>query len=102
MRILLAIDGSEHGEAAVDEIARRHSAADRELRVISVVNPPMPPSAELLATSSGYHGELEKIEREGARGAIEKAAARLRESLDGGQYQDHNGSPLRLAKASHP
>ena len=83
MRILLAIDGSEHSDAVVDEIAHRHSPADSEVRIISVVNPPMPPSAESLATSSGYHGELEKIEREGARQAIEKAAARLRESLEG-------------------
>ena len=87
MRILVAIDGSEHSEAAVDEIAHRHSPADSEVRVISVVNPPMPLSAESLATSAGYHGELEKIERERARRAIEKAAARLRESLEGGSVK---------------
>jgi nucleotide-binding universal stress UspA family protein len=83
MRILAAIDGSEHSNAVVDEIARRHSPADSEVRIISVVNPSMPLSAESLATSAGYHGELEKIEREGARSVIEKAATRLRESLEG-------------------
>ena len=40
MRILLAIDGSEQSEAAVDEIARQHFPADTEVRVISVVEPP--------------------------------------------------------------
>ena len=40
MRILLAIDGSEQSEAAVDEIARQHFPADSEVRVISVVEPP--------------------------------------------------------------
>ena len=37
MRVLLAIDGSEHSEAAVDEIARQHFPAESEVRVISVV-----------------------------------------------------------------
>ena len=69
MRILVAIDGSEHSEAAVDEIARCHYPADSEVRVVSVINPPMPLSAELLATSAGYHGELEKMERERDLGA---------------------------------
>ena len=87
MRILVAIDGSEHSEAAVDEIAHRHSPPGSEVRVISVVDPPMPLSAESLATSAGYHGELEKIEREGARRAIEKAAARLCESLNEGSMK---------------
>jgi len=87
MRILVAIDGSEHSEAVLDEIANRHSSGDSELRVISVVNPPMPLSAESLATSAGYHGELEKIEREGARRAIAKAAAKLRKSVKGGSVK---------------
>lgn len=87
MRILLAIDGSEHSEAVVDEIAQRRAPAGSEVRVISVVNPSMPLSAESLAASAGYHGELEKIEREGASSAIEKAAARLRESLEEGSVK---------------
>ena len=87
MRILVAIDGSEHSEAAVDEIAHRHFPADSEVRVISVVNLPMPLSAESLATSAGYHGELEKSERERASSAIERAAARLRESLGDGSVK---------------
>ena len=39
MRILLAIDGSEQSEAAVDESARQHFPADSEVRVILVVEP---------------------------------------------------------------
>ena len=39
MRILLAIDGSEHSEAAVAEIARQHFPADSQVRVISVIEP---------------------------------------------------------------
>ena len=100
MRILVAIDGSEHSEAAVDEIARCHYPADSEVRVVSVINPPMPLSAESLATAAGYHGELEKMERERASSAIEKSAARLRESLEGGSVKITTevlaGSPKRV------
>ena len=99
-RVLLAIDGSGHSEAAVDEIAHRYYPADSEVRVISIVEPLMPLSARSLADSAGYHGELEKIERERASSAIEKAAARLRESLDGCSMkittQVLSGSPKRV------
>ena len=100
MRILVAIDGSEHSDAVVDEIAHRHSPADGEVRIISVVNPPMPLSAESLATSAGYHGELEKIERERARRATKKAASKLRKSLGGSSVKITteilSGSPKRV------
>jgi nucleotide-binding universal stress UspA family protein len=100
MRILLATDGSGYSDAAVDEIARWNYPADSEVRVISVVETLMPLSAESLATSAGYHGELEKIERERARGANKKAAARLHKSLDGGSVKITtevlSGSPKRV------
>ncbi len=100
MRILVAIDGSEHSEAAIDEVARWHYPVDSEVRVISVVEALMPLSAESLATSAGYHGELEEVERERARSAIEKAAARLRKSSDGGSMKITtevlSGSPKRV------
>jgi nucleotide-binding universal stress UspA family protein len=100
MRILLATDGSGHSEAAVDEIAHRHYPADSEVRVISVVAPLMPLSAESLADSAGYNGELEKIERKRASNAIEKAATRLRESREAGNIKITtevlSGSPKRV------
>ncbi len=37
MRMLVAIDGSETSEAAVDEIAQRNLPPNSELRVISVI-----------------------------------------------------------------
>ena len=40
MKVLLAIDGSGHSEAAVHELARRHFPAATEVRIISVVEPP--------------------------------------------------------------
>ena len=75
MRILLAIDGSEQSEAAVDEIARRGFPADSEVRVIAVVEPPYLGKG---LDMSFYGAEAEKAARELARAVVEKAAAKLR------------------------
>ena len=82
MKVLLAIDGSDHSAAAVDEIARQHFSEDSEVRVISVVEPPYFPG-----TVSGISGEgvnmnlyldLGKTIHEQARAVVNKAAAKLR------------------------
>ena len=39
MKGLLAIDGSEQSEAAVDEVSRRHFGDHTEVRIISVIEP---------------------------------------------------------------
>jgi nucleotide-binding universal stress UspA family protein len=77
MRILLAIDGSEQSEAAVDEIDRQHASADSEVRIISVVEPP--PAMFLGGgMDMSLYEDMEKTAREQARAAVEKAAAKLR------------------------
>jgi nucleotide-binding universal stress UspA family protein len=79
MRILLAIDGSEHSEAAVDEIARRHFPADSEVRVIFVVAPYFPTTYPPWdGVDMNLYDQLEKDALERARAAVEKAAAKLR------------------------
>jgi len=80
MRILLAVDGSAHSDAAVDEIVRQHFPTDSEVRVISAVEPQMFPGmlAGDAANISMYYAEVEKAEREQARVSVDKAAARLR------------------------
>jgi len=78
LRILLAIDGSGHSEAAVDEIARRHFPTDSEVRVISVVEPPYFPAFSGEGADMSLFVEIEKTARERARAAVEKAAVKLR------------------------
>ena len=79
MRILLAIDGSGHSEAAVDEIARQHFPPDSEVRVISVVEPPyFPGTFPGEGVSMSLYAEMERVARELALAAVEKAAAKLR------------------------
>ena len=79
MRVLLAIDGSEHSEAAVDEVARQHFPADSEVRVISVVAPYFPGAyAPWDGMKIDVHDQMGKGAPEAARAAVEKAAAKLR------------------------
>ena len=48
MRILLAIDGSSHSQAAVDEVARRPWPSKSTVRVMSVFQPYTPPATEFV------------------------------------------------------
>src|SRR5262245_46831830 len=80
MRILLAVDGSEFSDAAVEEIADRPWPAGSEVHVISVVHLPFTPTAETWALPESYYSKLEKAGREEAESALNRAFARLRES----------------------
>jgi len=79
MKILLAIDGSEHSEAAVDEICRQHFPPDSEVRVISVVEQPyFPETFPGGGMNMTLYGDMEKVARERTRAIVENAAAKLR------------------------
>jgi nucleotide-binding universal stress UspA family protein len=99
MRVLLGIDGSEHGDAAVDEIARQHFPAQSEVRVISVVETPYY-SGFGEGMDMSVYVEMERTARERALAAVEKAAARLREYEENRQLNVTtkviSGSPKRL------
>ena len=87
MKILLAIDGSGHSEAAVDEVARRPLEADSSGRVISVLEPLYLPTAfpEGIDNVSLY-AEIEEAARTRAHVAVDNAAAailRATEARDG-------------------
>ena len=48
MKILLAIDGSPHSQAAVDEVVRRPWPSSSTIRVLSVIQPYTPPASEFV------------------------------------------------------
>ena len=79
MKILLAVDGSGHSEAAVDATAARCLPPGSEVRVVSVVEP------TYLATgfpgggaSMSLYADIEEAARKRAQGAVDQAAATLR------------------------
>jgi len=65
LRILLAIDGSPHSQAAVDEVLRRPWPSSSTIRVISVIQPYTPPATEFVLAGA----TLEDIRQQQASSA---------------------------------
>lgn len=80
MRILLAVDGSEFGDAAVEEIASRPWPPGSQVHVISVIHLPFQPGPEVWSLPESYYFKLEKAERERSASVVDRAVARLRGS----------------------
>ena len=80
MKILLAVDGSECSDAAVEEIANRPWPRGSEVQVISVLHLPFEPSPEVWGLPDSYYFKLEKSGHEMAESVVNRAVSRLRES----------------------
>jgi hypothetical protein len=105
MKILLAIDGSTFSDAAVNEVAKKPWPADSEVKIISVVEPPLLPTVETWVPPDNYIEALEAAGEDQARSIVSKAADRVREGqvttfvcllrLSGSsEARDHRGSGL--------
>jgi nucleotide-binding universal stress UspA family protein len=77
MKILLAIDGSSFSDAAVSEIAKRPWPAESEVKIISVVEPPLLPTVESWVPPDNYIEALEQAGLEQAQSIVGKAADRI-------------------------
>ena len=77
MKILLAIDGSSFSDAAVKEIATRPWPAGSEVRITSVVEPPLLPTVETWVPPDDYLEALERAGEDQARSIVSKAADRI-------------------------
>jgi nucleotide-binding universal stress UspA family protein len=67
MKILLAVDGSPHSQAAVDEIVRRPWPASTTVRIISVIRPYAPPATEFVIAGA----TLEEMRQQQASSAAQ-------------------------------
>ncbi|HWP43593.1 MAG TPA: universal stress protein [Blastocatellia bacterium] len=77
MKILLATDGSVFSDAAVEEVARRPWPEASELRIISVVEPPVPPMTDTWVLADDYYEQLERAAEEQARKAVNDAREKV-------------------------
>jgi nucleotide-binding universal stress UspA family protein len=79
MKIVLAIDGSEFSEAAVQAVIARAQPQNTEIRVLNVVEPPSPMAA---SQTPGYDPSIDADwwadEKEQAEFLVEKTAELLR------------------------
>ena len=79
MKVLLAIDGSGHSDAAVDAVVHRKLQAGSEVRVISVLETTYFPTAlPGDVWDMTLFVEIERAARERAQAAVDGAAATLR------------------------
>jgi nucleotide-binding universal stress UspA family protein len=79
MKILIAIDGSEHSKQAVQEIAARPWPSGSEVRIIHAVESPLPALPDTMGVGAEF--AREQFDRSAASGkeALEAAAALVRE-----------------------
>jgi len=80
MKILIAIDGSDFSQAALQSVIARPWPPDTEVKVLHVVEPP---SLLMGREMGGYYPEFEvvwKALRGQAKHLVEKAAEKLREA----------------------
>jgi nucleotide-binding universal stress UspA family protein len=80
MKILVAIDGSDFSQAALQSVIARPWPAGTEVKVLNVVEPP---SLLMGREMAGYDPEFEvvwKALRGQAKHLVEKAAEKLRET----------------------
>jgi nucleotide-binding universal stress UspA family protein len=96
MKILLAIDGSTFSDAAVREVATKPWTVNSEVRIVSVVEPPLLPTVETWAPPNNYLEALEAAGEDQARSIVNKAADQVRKA---------QGDQLRVSTAivkGHP
>jgi len=77
MKILIAVDGSESSDVAVEEVPKRPWPAGSVARIISVAET-LP--LEALSLPPRYREDIEKAARHRAETIVERATARLRDS----------------------
>lgn len=101
MKILLAIDGSQCSEKAVEEIARRPWAADSEVKIITAVSPVVPLGIDpAIPPYITFSDEMMKANRDQASALLERAAEKIRASKEGGKLavttEVFEGSPKQV------
>jgi nucleotide-binding universal stress UspA family protein len=80
MKILLAIDGSEFSDAAVEEVGSRPWPEASEADILTVYEPPALPTTDAWVLPQNYYDEMEKASQEQARECVNRAVERLRKA----------------------
>src|SRR5262249_11220550 len=78
MKILLATDGSDCSKAAVNSVSERPWPKGSEVKIVSAMEIPYPPTAEVWVLPDSYYKELERVTKEQAEAAVKDAVARIR------------------------
>ncbi|HMB29889.1 MAG TPA: universal stress protein [Blastocatellia bacterium] len=77
MKILLATDGSNYSKTAVNSVAERPWPEGSEVKIISAMEIPYPPTTETWVMPDSYYSELDRVEREQSEAAVKDAVERI-------------------------
>jgi len=77
MKILLAVDGSDYSNAAVDAVAERPWPDGSVVKILSAIESPYVPTPETWALPENYYVQLEQTAAEQAGAAVSDARHRL-------------------------
>jgi nucleotide-binding universal stress UspA family protein len=83
MKVLLAIDGSQHSHAALEDVASREWPADTEIEVLTAVHSRWPLLPDPAFTMVAAHYEVMQEEQHHAPALLNAAAERIRERAPG-------------------
>ena len=78
MKILLAIDGSPCSDRAVEEVARRPWPEKSTVKVLTALDPPMPPTPEAWALPINYFAEMDLALRKQGQNIVDHALEKLK------------------------
>lgn len=78
MKILLAVDGSDYSDAAIEEALRRPWPPLTEIKAITAYEAPLMVGIEPWAADPSYFDQLETAVREGAKAVIDRALGKLK------------------------
>jgi nucleotide-binding universal stress UspA family protein len=77
MKILLATDGSDYSKTAVNSVAERPWPEGSEVKIISAMEIPYPPTTETWVMPDSYYSELDRVAREQSEAAVKDAVERI-------------------------
>ena len=77
MRVLLAIDGSDHSHAALEEVTSREWPADTEIEVLTVIHSKWPVVGDPFFTMASAHVESMQEQQRDAPDLLKKAVTHI-------------------------
>lgn len=83
MKIILAVDTSAHSDLAIEEILKFKFPETSELKIVSIIETPIPYPVDVFAGDISYLAEIEKFERERVISLTAKAAQKISENENG-------------------